>query len=313
MKVGLTGSSGFVGTAMAQRLQALEAEIVTIGHQDRPGVHTTYAQLTNAQAPSPWLLHCDALVHLGARVHVMQEDSQHPLELYREVNVRSTISLAHAAVSAGVKRFVFVSSIKVLGESTDPGHAFLHDDVPRPDDPYGISKREAEDALRDVAARTGLEVVIVRPPLVYGPGVKANFANLMRWVQRGRPLPLGAVTRNRRSLVALDNLVDLLVTCIQHPAAANQTFLVSDGEDLSTSDLLRRMGRALDKPANLWPVPPSWLRAGATVMGKGNVAQRLLDSLQVDIAHTRTMLDWTPPVGVDEGLRRAAIGMVAGS
>jgi nucleoside-diphosphate-sugar epimerase len=291
-------------------LQALDAEIVMIGHKHRPGVHTTNAQLTNAKAPSPWLINCDAVVHLGARVHVMRESSKDPLELYREVNVRSTASLAGAAAAAGVKRFVFVSSVKVMGETTDPGRAFLHDDAPRPDDPYGISKREAEDALRNVARETGMEVVIVRPPLVYGPGVKANFAALMRAVQRGLPIPLGAVTTNRRSLVALDNLVDLLITCIDHPAAANQTFLVSDGEDLSTTDLLRRMARAMNVPARLLPVPPALLKLGAGLMGKGDMAQRLLGSLQVDITHTRETLGWAPPISVDEGLRRAAAGMV---
>ncbi len=239
----------------------------------------------------------------------MDDTSADPLAAFRQTNTAGTLHLARQAAAAGVRRFVFVSSVKVNGEGTAEGSPFTAADAPAPQDPYGISKMEAEQGLRQIAVDTGMEVVIVRPPLVYGPGVKANFATLMRWLQRGIPLPLGAVTDNRRSLVALDNLVDLLITCIHHPAAANQTFLVSDGEDLSTTALLRRMGQALGKPALLLPVPPALLALGAKVLGKGDVAQRLLGSLQVDITHTRETLGWTPPIGVDEGLRRAAAGM----
>ncbi len=252
---------------------------------------------------------CDVVFHLAARVHVMREPSSDPAALYRLANATGTLVLARAAARAGTRRFIFLSSVKVNGESTETGHPFTAADNPAPQDPYGISKLEAEQGLRQIAAETGMEVVIVRPPLVYGPGVKANFASLLRAVQRGLPLPLGAVTGNRRSLVALDNLVDLLMTCIDHPAAGNQTFLVSDGEDLSTTALIRRMGQAMGKPVRLVPVPSALLHAGATVIGKGSVAQRLLGNLQVDIAHTRTTLGWTPPISVDEGLRRATAGM----
>ena len=185
---------------------------------------------------------------------------------------------------------------------------FTADDVPAPEDPYGVSKHEAEELLRKIAIETGMEVVIIRPPLVYGPGVKANFESMMRWLARGVPLPLAAVTQNRRSLVALDNLVDLIVTCLNHPAAANQTFLVSDGEDLSTAQLLKRMGAAMGHPARLFYVPPALLKLGATVLNKPGIYQRLCGSLQLDIAKTRQLLGWTPPVSVDEGLRRAAEG-----
>ena len=202
-------------------------------------------------------------------------------------------------------RFVFVSSIKVNGEATQPKHSFTADDVPAPLDDYGVSKMEAENGLREIAGQTGMELVIIRPPLVYGPEVKANFAAMMRWLRRGVPLPLGAI-HNQRSLVALDNLVDLIVTCLTHPAAANQTFLVSDGEDVSTSELLRRMGQAMGRPARLIPVPASWLKLAATMQGKSDVAQRLCGSLQVDIEKTRRLLGWTPPLSLDEGLRRAA-------
>lgn len=250
------------------------------------------------------------VLHTAARVHIMNDRAVDPLQAFQVVNTAGTLTLARQAAAAGVRRFVFVSSVKVNGETTLLGHRFRHDDAPRPLDPYGVSKAEAEQGLHELAKKTGMEVVIVRPPLVYGPGVKANFAALMRAIQHGLPLPLGAVTHNRRSLVALDNLVDLLITCIDHPAAANQTFLVSDGEDLSTTDLLRRMARAMNVPARLLPVPPALLKLGAGLMGKGDMAQRLLGSLQVDITHTRETLGWAPPISVDEGLRRAAAGMV---
>jgi nucleoside-diphosphate-sugar epimerase len=258
---------------------------------------------------TPALHGCTTVMHLAARVHVMAERASNPFLEFRRVNVDGTLNLGRQAAAAGVRRFVFVSSVKVNGESTSANHPYTAADAPAPQDPYGISKMEAEQGLRQIAAGTGMEVVIIRPPLVYGPGVKANFASLIRAVQRGIPLPLGSVTHNRRSFVALDNLVDLLITCIDHPAAANQTFLVSDGEDLSTADLLRRLGHAMDKPARLFPVPPSLLQLGATLLGKGDMAQRLLGNLQVDISHTRNTLNWNPPVSVDEGLRRAVAGL----
>jgi nucleoside-diphosphate-sugar epimerase len=241
-------------------------------------------------------------------VHVMADTAADPLEEFRRVNVQGTLNLAQQAAAAGANRFVFVSSIKVNGESTKLGAPFKADDVPAPKDAYGVSKMEAEQGLRELAERTGLEVVIIRPPLVYGPGVKANFAAMMRWLKRGVPLPMGAI-HNQRSLVALDNLVDLLVACLAHPAAANQTFLVSDGEDVSTTELLRRMGQALGCPARLVPVPASWLKLTAAGVGKSDVAQRLCGSLQVDIEKTRRLMGWAPPISLDEGLRRAAGGL----
>jgi nucleoside-diphosphate-sugar epimerase len=251
------------------------------------------------------------VIHCAARVHVMNEQATHPLDLFRQVNTAGTLNFARQAAASGVRRFVFVSSLKVNGEITAPGQPFTARSTPSPQDPYGISKWEAEEGLRALAKETGMEVVIVRPPLVYGPAVKANFASLIRVVRRGIPLPLGAVTANRRSLVALDNLVDLLVTCTKHPAASQQTFLVSDGEDLSTTDLLRRVGQAVGRPARLLPVPPALLALGAKLMGKGALSQRLLGSLQADISHTKAVLGWTPPVSVNEGLRRAAADVVS--
>jgi nucleoside-diphosphate-sugar epimerase len=215
------------------------------------------------------------------------------------------LNLARQAAEAGVRRFIFISSIKVNGEGTPLGAPYRADAQPQPADPYGISKMEAEQGLRALAGETGMEVVIIRPTLVYGPGVKANFLNMMRWLHKGVPLPFGAI-HNRRSLVALDNLVDLIVTCIEHPAAANQTFLVSDGEDLSTTELLRRMATALGAPAHLLPVPSWLLEAGATMLGKKALSQRLCGSLQVDISKTRELLGWTPPLSVDAALRKTA-------
>jgi nucleoside-diphosphate-sugar epimerase len=246
----------------------------------------------------------DVVVHLAARVHVMKDMSSDPLAAFRKVNVEGTLNLARQSAAAGVTRFVFLSSIKVNGECTKPGQAFTETDATAPQDAYGLSKHEAEQGLRQLAADTGMEVVIIRPPLVYGPGVKANFAALMHAVQHGWPLPLGAV-HNQRSLVALDNLVDFIVTCITHPQAANQTFLVSDGHDLSTTELVRSMAQAAGVPARLLPVPVWALQAGATLLGKGDAVQRLCGNLQVDTAKARTLLGWVPPVSVGEGLHRA--------
>lgn len=250
----------------------------------------------------------DAVVHCAARVHVMQDDVTDPLQAYREVNVSGTLNLARQAARAGVRRFVFVSSIKVNGEATHPDQPFTADEVLAPLDPYGVSKLEAEQGLREIEEQTSMEVVIVRPPLVYGPGVKANFASMMRWVSRGIPLPFGAV-HNVRSIVALDNLVDLLVTCLKHPAAAGQTFLVSDGEDVSTTELLRRTAQAMGKTGCLLSVPAPVLELVAAILGKRAVAQRLCGSLQVDIEKTRRLLGWTPLLTLDEGLKKAVKGM----
>lgn len=247
----------------------------------------------------------DVVIHSAARVHVMNDQSADPLAEFRKVNVDGTLHLAHHAAAAGVRRFIFISSIKVNGEGTAPSKPYTAFDTPAPQDPYGVSKMEAEQGLREIAQQTGMEVVVIRPVLVYGPGVKANFRSMMSWVNRGIPLPLGAI-HNKRSLVSLDNLVDLIVTCIDHPRAANQTFLVSDGEDLSTSEMLSKMAAALGRPARLLPVPATVLEGAAGLLGKRGVAQRLCGSLQVDIGHTRETLGWSPPVSVDQGFRAAA-------
>jgi nucleoside-diphosphate-sugar epimerase len=308
----VTGATGFVGRAVTARLGSTPMARVrgALRAPARPLVSGVEPLIVDDLSPTAdWtaaLRGVDVVVHTAARVHVMHDDASDPLAEFRRVNVGGTTQLARQAAAAGVRRFIFISSIKVNGEETRPGLAYTADDAPAPVDPYGTSKHEAEEALRELSRRTGMEVVIIRPVLVYGPGVKGNFRSVVRWVDRGVPLPLGAVD-NRRSLVAIDNLVDLIATCTKHPAAANQSFLVSDGEDLSTTDLLRRTAAALGKPSRLVPVPVRVLQAAARVLGKQSVAQRLFGSLQVDIAKTRQLLSWTPPIAVDEGLRRAVI------
>lgn len=310
-RIVVTGATGLVGGAVLERLSALD-NIELIAPVRKPvSVLPKCAirvRIAGLEADTDWRQALEAtnvVIHCAARVHIMSDQSSDPLAEFRQVNVEGTLNFARQAAVAGVRRFVFVSSIKVNGEGTAPGHSYKADDVPAPMDPYGISKLEAEQGLRAIAAETGMEVVIIRPVLVYGQGVKANFLSMMRWLHKGLPLPFGAI-HNSRSLVALENLVDLIVTCLDHPFAANETFLVSDGEDLSTSDLLRRMSAALGKPARLIPLSSGIIEAGAAMLGKQALAQRLCGSLQVDISKTRELLGWSPPVAVDEALRRTA-------
>jgi nucleoside-diphosphate-sugar epimerase len=318
----VTGATGFVGTALVKRLRDAGRFVVRVAVRLEASSlpleveHVLIGDLTTVTVWPSALAGVGAVVHLAARVHVMRDSAIDPLVEFRRVNVEGTLNLARQAAAAGVRRFIFLSTVKVNGEGVSPTRnfqplshrergAYKETDLPGPEDAYGISKHEAEVGLSEIAAETGMEVVIIRPPLVYGPGVKANFHALLRAVARRIPLPFGAI-HNRRSLVALDNLVDLIITCINHPAAANQTFLVSDGEDLSTTELIRRMACALGRSARLIPVPRMVLMAGATLLGKREVAQRLCGSLQVDITKAREVLGWTPPVSVDEGLRRTA-------
>lgn len=311
MKFLVTGANGWVGhslcTELTRRGIKVRAAVRSADVETQGFERVIVGSIDGNTDWSAALGDVDAVVHLAARVHVMKDTAANPLAEFRRVNVAGSLNLARQAVAAGVKRIVFVSSVKVHGEYTSPGHAFSEADSPSPQDSYGVSKHEAELGLRQIALDTGIEVVIVRPPLVYGPGVKANFAALMRVVQRGWPLPLGAV-HNQRSLVALDNLVDFIVTCATHPQAANETFLVSDGHDLSTTELVRGLARASGVPARLVPLPVWVLKAGATLVGKRDNAQRLFGNLRVDISKAHNLLDWHPPVSVDEGLRRAVAG-----
>jgi nucleoside-diphosphate-sugar epimerase len=306
----VTGASGFVGSRLVQVLAARADTRVTVAARGRHLTCATAERVVRFEdlataSFSAELSGVDAVVHCAARVHVMNDLEANPLHAFRVVNVEGTLNVARQAAEAGVRRFVFLSSIKVNGEGTEPGVPFTADQPGNPVDPYGVSKMEAEQRLRELALTTGMEVVIIRPVLVYGPGVKANFLSMMRWLHKGLPLPFGAI-HNARSLVALDNLVDLTVLCLSHPAAANQTFMVSDGEDLSTTALLRKMASALERPARLLPVPAVLLNAAARMLGKRSLSQRLCGSLQVDIAKTRAVLGWTPPLSVEQALRLTA-------
>ena len=309
-KVLVPGASGFIGRAVVGALDANHFNVV--GAMRRP-IDAKWA------VPSPFLGDdvnwrvplegCTVVVHTAGRAHVLNDSVADPLSEFRRVNVAGTLQLAEQAAAMGVRRFIFLSSIGVNGVSTTPGSSFSEVDQPNPHNAYALSKWEAEQGLLRMAAETGMEVVVIRPPLVYGPQAPGNFGLLMRWLRRGVPLPLGAI-HNQRSLVALDNLVDLIVTCITHPAAANQTFLVSDGEDVSTTELLRRMGKAMNRSVRLTPIPTGFLEQAAALLGKRDMAQRLCGSLQVDIHKTRQLLNWNPPLTLDQGLKKAAEGFV---
>ena len=306
----VTGASGYIGSSLLSCLSIREGIRVSGSFRHQfpnipPGIQTF--QVGDLGTNTDWtqsLSSVAVVIHTAARVHVMNDSAKDPLSEFRKVNVEGTLNLARQAAAASIKRFIFISSIKVNGDSTVPDEPIIADDRPNPIDPYGISKWETEVGLHQLAKESGMEMVIIRPPLIYGPGVKANFLSMMRWVDSGVPLPLGTI-HNKRSLVALDNLVDLIVTCIRHPAAANQTFLAGDGEDLSTTELLYRIGKALGKPVRLIPFPVSLLIFAASLLGKKAVIQRLCGFLQVDISKTRKLLEWEPPISVDEGLRRA--------
>ena len=312
-RVLVTGSRGFVGNAVCSELDQRNFDVCrTVRAASVAKLSASSSVLFQDIRPnSDWgqsLTGATTVLHLAARVHVMQDTTADPIAAFRSVNVGGTLNLARQAATAGVKRFVFISTAKVNGESTQPDRPFTEADIPNPQDAYSLSKYEAEQGLRQISADTGMEVVIIRPPLVYGPGVKANFATLMQAVRQGRPLALGSVN-NRRSLVALDNLVDFILVCMTHPRSANETFLVSDGNDLSTAELVRGLARAAGVSPRLLPVPVWALQAGAMLLGKEDEVQRLCGSLQLDISKARHLLGWRPPVVVEEGLRRAVAGM----
>jgi len=300
MKILVTGATGFVGNALCKHL-------TTHGHQVMRAIRRdatlsgdiVFSEIDGATDWAEALTGCDAVVHLAARVHVMDDTAQDPLALYQATNTEATLNLARQAAQTGLKRFVYISSIKVNGEGRDT--PYRETDVAAPEDAYAISKWEAEQGLQRIAAETGLEVVILRPPLVYGPGVKANFLQLMRMVERGWPLPLGAI-RNRRSLLYLGNFVDAIRLCIEHPAAAGQTFLLDDGEPVSTPELVRALSHAMGRPARLLAVPVGILKSVGALLGKRAAVARLTGSLYLDCSAIRLRLGWAPPHTLAQGL-----------
>ncbi|MDH3513235.1 MAG: SDR family oxidoreductase [Gammaproteobacteria bacterium] len=299
----LTGASGFVGygllSDLGQQGYAVRAAVRRpLGVREEILIGDINADTTWSEA----LRGIDCVIHLAGRAHVLNDSEENALSAYREINSAGTRSLAAAAAEAGIRRFIFVSSIKVNGE-VNSGQPFTADDIPLPKDAYGISKLEAEQSLWQIANQSGMEVCIIRPPLVYGPGVKGNFQRLVRLVRSGIPLPFGAV-QNHRSLVSVYNLRDLIIRCITSEAASGKVFLVSDGIDMSIGGLISRLGAALGCPARLIPVPPGLLRMVFTLLGRKMEFERLCGSLQVDIEETCRLLNWHPPVSVDAGLQR---------
>jgi nucleoside-diphosphate-sugar epimerase len=303
----VTGATGFIGRFLCVRL-------LSVGHAVRGAMRSSGISLSLAEGmepvaveplgpDTPWehaLDGIDTVIHLAARSHIMIDATADPMSEFRYVNVAGSERLACEAAKAGVKRLVFISSIKVNGEETlEP---FTSDSPPNPSDPYGISKWEAEQVLRRIEAETGLEVVVIRPTMVYGPGVKANFLKLLEMVDRGVPLPLESI-HNQRSFINLENLVDAIATCILHPKAAGQTYLVSDGEDVSIPELIQRLAALLGKPARMFPFPPGLLMLAGRLLGKSAAVERLVGTLQVDCSKIRREMGWTPPFKMEQGLK----------
>ncbi|EGR0207337.1 SDR family oxidoreductase [Vibrio vulnificus] len=306
----VTGYTGFVGRHLLSTFEDLQNINLLGRSQPKKCSQFLKASIDSSSDYSVVLDKVSTVIHIAARVHVMNDESDDPLEEFRAVNTAGTMNLARQAAEAGVKRFIFVSSIKVNGESTTGKQAFTAQDTPSPEDPYGVSKAEAEEQLIALGKETDLEIVIIRPPLVYGEGVKANFASLMNLVSKGIPLPFGYITNNKRSLVSVDNLVDLIITCIDHPKAANQVFLVSDDHYVSTSEMVKEMAIALGKPSWQIPVPAYCYKLVGKLFDKNDVVDRLTGSLQVDISHTKDTLGWTPPQTLQEGFKKTAVAFL---
>jgi nucleoside-diphosphate-sugar epimerase len=327
MKVLITGATGFVGKALCIKANDTGVE-VTAAVREVVQVFSKQIQqvkITDLSKKVEWesaLKGVSVVVHVAARAHIMNDSMENSLSEFRKVNTEGSLNLARQAADAGVKRFIFISSVKVNGEITGRNapmrsdkkggarDCFNENDVFIPTDPYGLSKYEAERGLLALTKETGMEVVIIRPPLVYGPGVRANFASMLKWAKRGVPLPLGAV-HNQRSLVALDNLINFIIHCIAHPKAANEVFLISDGEDVSTTELLQKVAKAFGKKSRLIPVPVYLLTLVAKLIGKSDVASRLFGSLQVDSTKARELLGWKPVITMDEELKEVASAYLA--
>jgi len=313
MNILLTGATGFLGSRLATDLLSQSGVTLTLAVRGLTKISAANTiKVQGLSADTDWssaLADQNVVIHSAARAHIMKDEVLDPLSEYRRINVDGTLTLAQQASLLGVKRFIFISSIKVNGEGTLLGRPFTPEDSPAPEDSYGISKFEAELGLLKLAAESDMEVVIIRPPLVYGPGVKANFASMISWVKKGIPLPFGSVD-NKRSFIALDNLIDFILLCADRarsPKAANQVFLVSDGEDVSTTTLLSKVGRAYGARARLLPVPVSFMRLVAKLLGRSDMADRLLGDLQVDSSKARDLLGWRPVITMDEQLKKMAI------
>ncbi|TMN77033.1 MULTISPECIES: SDR family oxidoreductase [unclassified Pseudoalteromonas] len=301
----ITGYSGFVGSNLVDQLQC-SYQLNLLGRKPSNCGNVFTHNLDSSSLYSDSLVNVDFVVHCAARVHIMDDAASDPLNEFRAINTKGSLNLAKQAAAVGVKRFIFLSSIKVNGESTSGKVPFSASDKPAAEDPYGISKAEAEQQLLDLSKQTGMEVVIIRPPLVYGEGVKANFASLMRFVGKGLPLPFRSIKNNKRSLVSVYNLVDLIKVCIEHPKAANQIFLASDDFDLSTAEMVALMAKAQDKKNLALPVPVWCFKLVGKLLNKNDVIDRLTGSLQLDISHTKNTLDWKPPYSVEHGFKLAA-------
>lgn len=313
MRIFVTGATGFVGKALIN-------ELLSAGHNIVAGVRNYSMELpveveqqqigdlsllSEQNTIIDTLKKIDVVIHTAARVHIMQDKAADPLTEFRKMNVNATLSLAKQSVSAGVKRFVFISSIKVNGESTNNRQAFRETDKPAPEDAYGQSKLEAEQFLFEIGQTMPMEVVVIRSPLIYGPGVKANFASMIKIIKKGIPLPFGAI-HNERSILAIDNLVDFLRLCIVHPAAANQVFLMADGKDVSTTELVTKIAKAYQRPVRLIPVPASWMIFIAKLTNKNNISDRLFGNLQIDITKAQQLLGWKPVVSMEQQLNKMA-------
>ncbi|WP_347135491.1 UDP-glucose 4-epimerase family protein [Vibrio cholerae] len=303
----ITGSNGFLGSHIVERIKEQPLILLDRGTVNKHPMYPFFqCEINSYHDYMKALQGCQTIIHCAARVHIMDDNDAEPLTLYREVNTAGTVNLAKQAIDSGVKRFIFISSIKVNGEGTLVGCPFKTEDNHAPEDDYGLSKSEAEKQLVALAKDSGMEVVIIRPTIVYGPGVKANFASLMNLASKGIPLPFGSITQNKRSLVSINNLVDLIVTCIDHPKAANQVFLVSDDHDVSTAEMVRELAIALDKPTWQLPVPIWSYKLFGKLFGKSDIVDRLTGSLQVDISHTKETLGWKPPQTLQEGFKQTA-------
>jgi nucleoside-diphosphate-sugar epimerase len=311
-KLLITGATGFLGKPLLRELnkQYSDNALVPVLRKESSEFNNFDCLVVDGIGPlTKWddkIFGVDCVIHCAARVHVMNDTVEDPLEAFREVNVQGTLALAKVAAKSGVKRFIFVSSIKVNGESTTGKLPYKSSDMPSPEDPYGISKAEAEEGLKLIAYESGMDLVIIRPPLVYGPGVKANFAALLKLASTGIPLPFGCINQNKRSMVYVENLISLIVECINNPNAANQTFLVSDDNDLSTKEFVKGLSTGLGKSGLMLPVPNLLFSIAGQLLGKSAVIDRLCGSLQVQINHTKDTLNWQPPYSVEQGFADTA-------